>query len=247
MEICTDFPVNPANYKKGRRGVKYIVVHYTANNGDTARGNAVYFSKNAVGASAHFFVDENGVYKSVPEGDTAWHCGGKIVSERGHAFFGKCTNACSIGVELCSRKNKGGYYFAEKTMENAAALIAELMKRYDVMPRNVIRHFDVTGKNCPAPFVENAAWERFKDRLKGGEEMTAEEKQRLLRLESAVKELKAERVYHYVNELPEWARPTVQKLLDRGVFKGESDADLNLPETLLRMMVINDRAGVYGG
>lgn len=245
MEIHTDFPANAANYKKGRRGIKYIVVHYTANNGDTARGNAVYFAKNTVGTSAHFFVDENGVYKSVPEKDTAWHCGGKIVSDRGHTFFGKCTNSCSIGVELCSRKNKSGYYFVNRTMKNAAVLIAELMKRYGVPIENVIRHFDVTGKNCPAPFVENALWERFKDMLKEGEEMTAEEKERLVRLESAVAELKKEHIYHYVNELPTWARPTVQKLLDKCFFKGESDADLNLPESLLRMMVINDRAGVY--
>ena len=65
------------NYKKGRTGsIKYIVIHYTANNGDTAFGNAKYFRNNKnLQASAHYFVDENEVWQSVKESDTAFHCG----------------------------------------------------------------------------------------------------------------------------------------------------------------------------
>jgi hypothetical protein len=46
-------------------------------------------------------------------------------------------------------------------------------------------------------------------------------------------------------EVPEWGRPTIQKLLDKGLYKGTSDSDLNLPENFLRTLVINDRAGLY--
>ena len=56
---------------------------------------------------------------------------------------------------------------------------------------------------------------------------------------------KTEKVYHYTAELPSWARPTIQKLLDKGIFKGASESDLDLPEGLMRTLVINDRAGVY--
>ena len=68
---------NTANYG-GLRGkkVKYIVVHYTAGNGDTARDNGIYFQRNEVGASAHWFVDEREAVLSVPEEFAAWHCGG---------------------------------------------------------------------------------------------------------------------------------------------------------------------------
>ena len=55
----------------------------------------------------------------------------------------------------------------------------------------------------------------------------------------------AQKVYHFWAELPDWALPTVQKLYNRGVFKGESESDLNLPEVLMRTLVINDRAGLY--
>lgn len=54
-----------------------------------------------------------------------------------------------------------------------------------------------------------------------------------------------EKVYHYTVELPEYARPTIQKLLDKGIYTGVSESDLNLPETLMRMLVINDRVGLY--
>ena len=64
------------------------------------------------------------------------------------------------------------------------------------------------------------------------------------KLTQRVDELK-EKVYHYTAELPEWARPTIQKLLDKGIYAGNNEGDLNLSETLMRTLVINDRAGLY--
>ena len=55
----------------------------------------------------------------------------------------------------------------------------------------------------------------------------------------------AEKVYHYTAELPSWARPTVQKLLDKGIYKGASESDLDLPESMMRVLVVNDRTGLY--
>jgi peptidoglycan L-alanyl-D-glutamate endopeptidase CwlK len=54
-----------------------------------------------------------------------------------------------------------------------------------------------------------------------------------------------EKVYHYTKELPDYARQTIQKLLNKGIYSGASESDLNLPETLMRVLVINDRAGLY--
>ncbi len=77
--------------------------------------------------------------------------------------------------------------------------------------------------------------------------MTAEERQKFNTLIEQVEKLTLaqEKVYHYTKELPDWARPTIQKLMDRGVYAGNSENDLNLPETLMRVLVINDRAGLY--
>lgn len=157
---------NKKNYGNSRNTstIKYIVIHYTANNGDTAAGNGNYFKNNIVKSSAHYFVDEKNVLQSVPDNYAAYHCGALCYK---HKY---CRNSNSIGIELCSYKdNKGNYYFATETIDNAIELTKQLMKKYNISVDNVIRHYDVTGKICPAPFVNNnIAWTNFKAKLVSG-------------------------------------------------------------------------------
>lgn len=147
------------NFKKGRTSpILYIVIHYTANNGDTAKNNADYFANNQnLSASAHYFVDEITEWQSVSDNDTAYHCGAKTYRHK------VCRNSNSIGIELCSRRNsQGNYYFKEETVKRAAELTKVLMKKYNIPIENVIRHFDVTGKICPAPMVNDEnLWKKF--------------------------------------------------------------------------------------
>lgn len=149
---------NGANFAHGRaQPIQFLVIHYTANNGDTVQNNLDYFAGNAVGASAHYFVDENGYGQSVKDADTAWHCGASSYRHKA------CRNANSIGMELCSRKDsKGNYYFLDQTVYNAAALARQLMQTYGIDRAHVLRHYDVTGKRCPAPMVDTPTlWENF--------------------------------------------------------------------------------------
>jgi N-acetylmuramoyl-L-alanine amidase len=167
-------PCHLTNYLAGRvKKIEYIVMHYTANNGDTAKNNADYYSRTAkLNASAHYFVDEfDTVYQSVKDTDTAWHCGGGLQGAGGHAFYEKCLNSNSIGVEMCSRKDaNGNYYIKDEVMANAAVLTRELMAKYGVPVERVIRHYDVTGKICPEPLVNETAWADFKARLSENKE-----------------------------------------------------------------------------
>ena len=116
------------NYKQlSNRQIKYIVIHYTANDGDTAWGNTNYFKNTYRGASAHYFVDENEIWQSVKEGDTAYHCGANIYKHK------ICRNSNSIGIELCSRQYKdGSYYIMPETVVNAVKLVKELMSKYSI-------------------------------------------------------------------------------------------------------------------
>ena len=154
---------NSTNYRVGRTSViKFIVIHYTAGNGDTAKNNVDYFANNKnLSASAHYFVDEKMVWQSVKDADTAWHCGGKTYKHP------QCRNDNSIGIELCSIKDSAGnYYFKDETIKNAAELTKSLMAKYNIPAENVIRHYDVTGKVCPAPMVNNTTlWNNFKKTL----------------------------------------------------------------------------------
>ena len=159
MEIKRN--ITTKNFDSGSiNRIKYIVLHFTANNGDTAYGNTNYF-KSYRGSSAHYFIDENDIYQSIEDKNIAWHCGAKKYKHS------TCRNSNSLGVELCSRKDsKGNYYFMDKTVDNAVELVKMLMTKYNVPIANVIRHYDVTGKNCPEPFVrDNGLWIDFKNKL----------------------------------------------------------------------------------
>lgn len=244
MEINTKY-ANTTNYQKGRGGrtIQYIVLHYTANNGDTARGNCNYFQGANRKASAHYFVDEDAVWQSVRDQDTAWHCGGGIQGAGGHAYFGKCTNSNSIGIEMCSDKLDGEYIITSQTAENAAELTRVLMKKYNVPEARVIRHYDVTGKDCPRPWVrDNAAWLRFKMKLKEDEEMTKEERQeydrRIQALEGRIYSLEHPMIYNYIDEnMPEWSKEAVRFFCEKKILAG-TEAGLNLTDCKLWMLTI---------
>lgn len=166
MEIQTKY-AHTSNYTKGRSStVQYIVLHYTANTGDTAKNNCTYFQGKNRKASANYFVDETSVWQSVKDTDTAWHCGGSLQGSGGHAYYGKCKNANSIGIEMCNSVSG----VPEAVEENALWLVRQLMAKYNVPVEHVIRHYDVTGKECPKPWVwDNAAWLRFKNKIQEDE------------------------------------------------------------------------------
>lgn len=158
---------NSSNYGGTRNSIKYIVIHYTGNDGDTDEANANYFKNNIVKASAHYFVDDDSITLSVPENRVAYSVGGsKYKNIKGASFYGKCTNNNSISIELCDTRRNGRYDFSEATLNNAIELVKELMMKYNVSIENVIRHYDVTGKICPEPFVKDEnAWKDFKLKL----------------------------------------------------------------------------------
>ena len=219
MTVNQGAPCHRSNYTQGRReGIAYLVVHYTGNDGDTARANCTYFAGEHRNASAHYFVDEDGAWQSVQDGDTAWHCG--AASYR-HPI---CRNANSIGVELCSRKMAGEYGFAALTYANGVALLRQLRAVYQLPKGRVLRHYDVTGKRCPAPLVEELRWQSFVSEVEGEEEAPLR--------------------YDRIEDVPLWGRETVEKLVERDVLRGTGEG-LALTEDIVRLLVLHDRLGLY--
>lgn len=142
------------------RKIKYIVIHYVGSV-STAKNNVDYFYGEKRGASAHYFVDEKEIWQCVEDKDIAWHVGGA------KEYFNECRNNNSIGIELCCKKDEaGGWYIEKQTIQNAIELVQYLMNLYDVKIENIVRHYDVTHKICPEPFVrDEQAWESFKRRV----------------------------------------------------------------------------------
>ena len=220
MEIKTKC-CNSANYG-GTRGmvqVDWIVVHYTSNHGDTAKNNADYFAREKLSspASAHFFVDETEIWSSVPVFRVAYHCGAKTYKHP------HCRNTNSLGVEICMLDKQGRVRM--DAIRNAAGLVRELMTKYDIDADHVIRHWDVTGKDCPAPMVDDPElWEQFLDMLKEGDE-----------------EMKT---YQYVKDMPGWAQASVTKAIQKGIVAMDESGAVSVLECNLQPLVWMDRAGM---
>jgi N-acetylmuramoyl-L-alanine amidase len=161
---------NKKNYggKRNTSIIKYIVIHYTANDGDSDESNAKYFKEHIIEASANYFVDDDSITQSVPDNYIAYSVGGaKYTNTKGASLYNVCTNSNSISIELCDSVKNGKYDFTENTLKQAVELVNTLSNKYKIPYSNIIRHYDVTGKICPKPFVDNnKEWKQFKNRLK---------------------------------------------------------------------------------
>ena len=197
----------PENFRAGRKSpVEYLVLHYTANQGDTARGNLDFFAREVTRTSAHYFVDRNEVCQSVPEGAAAYHVGGKT---RKHP---RCVNDNSIGVELCD----SAFRVPRETEQRALELARDIIRRYHIPPENVLRHYDVTGKLCPLPWVRDpAGWWAFKKELEEVDDMTEEQVRQIVR-----NELEAAEARRAKESASAWAKDGLEQAKAAGITDG---------------------------
>lgn len=151
--------------------IKYIVIHYTACKGDTAKNECLCFKNvNQRYAGAHFFADQMGnVYQSVPINRVAWSVGGDVwFTEKEHGgarLYGKATNFNTVSIELCDLVDKA----PSDKMVKAVRKLVKYLKKKCPNADTVIRHWDVTGKPCPLTMKgkNNAAWKKFHAEITG--------------------------------------------------------------------------------
>lgn len=168
MSKIKAIPAKSVSYgnKRSYDVIKYIVIHYTGNNNDTARGNGLYFKNgNTRQAGAHFFVDRAGnIVKSININRTAWAVGGLYTKKDGAgSYYGRCTNSNSVSIELCDCASK------DPSAEQVAAvkwLVRYIQKRCS-NANTIIRHWDVNGKSCPVRMagMNNEKWLTFKSKI----------------------------------------------------------------------------------
>ncbi len=130
-----------------------IAIHYTANPGATAQQNRDYFENlkdsQITQASSHFIVGLEGeIIQCIPSSEMSY-----ATNER---------NVDTLSIECCHPDETGK--FNDSTYNAMVELTAWLCSRFMLSTDDIIRHYDVTGKNCPKYFVENPQeWERFKE------------------------------------------------------------------------------------
>ena len=138
--------------------VNGIVIHYTANPGTTAKQNRNYFNglkdSKKTKASAHFVVGLEGeIVQCIPCNEIAY-----ASNER---------NSDTISIECCHPDADGR--FTDATIKSLARLTGWLCKELSLNEKHIIRHHDVSGKNCPKYYVEHEdAWRALKKKLAAG-------------------------------------------------------------------------------
>lgn len=136
-------------------GITGIVIHYTANPGSSAKENRDYFNglqyTHETEASSNFIVGLDGeIIQCVP----TWEV----------AYASNDRNYDTVSIEVCHPDQTGE--FTDKTYESLIRLTAWLCVKFDLTEKDVIRHYDITGKNCPKYFVEHEdAWKKFKENV----------------------------------------------------------------------------------
>lgn len=150
--------------------VKAILIHWTANPGASAENHFNYFNNGAGGryASAQAFIDSKDTLLIIPENEVAYAANetgrSKIAKLNGnYGYTNGNANGCTISVEMCVEKNGT----ISKTVEaKTVKAVAELCKRHKLTEKDVYRHYDVTGKSCPTPFLNASRFNAFKAAVK---------------------------------------------------------------------------------
>lgn len=129
-------------------GIHNIVIHYTGNPGTTAKQNRHYFGLSETTVCSHFLVGLDGeIIQCIP-----------LCEQSAASNF---RNVDTISIEVCHPGESGK--FTDDSYRSAVKLAAWLCKSTGLTSDDLIRHHDITGKECPKYFVDNVdSWEQFK-------------------------------------------------------------------------------------
>ena len=127
--------------------IKGVVIHYVGNPGTTAQQNRDYYAQETTSVSSHFVVGLEGeIIQCVP------------LNEKSSASNDR--NRDTLSIETCHPDDTG--VFTGETYDSLVRLTAYLCDLCGFDSSRVIRHYDVTGKECPRWFVQDeAAWTGF--------------------------------------------------------------------------------------
>ena len=128
-------------------GLKDIAVHYVGNPNTTAKQNRDFYANPKSEVSSHFVIGMDGeIIQCIPLDEKS-----SATNER---------NRDTISIEVCHPDDTGK--FTEKSYASLVKLTSWLCTEFNLGENNIIRHFDVTGKECPRYFVQHEdAWETF--------------------------------------------------------------------------------------
>lgn len=217
-----------------REDTDMIVIHHTGGTDIDASAEQIdgwHKNQDWVGIGYHFVIRKNG---TIERGRPEWAVGSHAYGENWH----------TLGIHLSGAMDK--VQPTDAQIESCAHLVAYLCDEYEIPidREHIVGHREVNDDtSCPGEnlfakmdlIVSKAAWYAKQD---GGDDK--EEK-----WEKDMEKIKEEITrYNTVDELPEWAKPTIQKLLDKGLLSGDGK-NLDLSADMIRVFVVLDRNGTF--
>lgn len=221
-----------------REDTDMIVIHHTGGTDIDASAEQIdgwHKNQDWVGIGYHFVIRKNG---TIERGRPEWAVGSHAYGENWH----------TLGIHLSGAMDK--VQPTDAQIESCAHLVAYLCDEYEIPidREHIVGHREVNDDtSCPGEnlfakmdlIVSKAAW--YAAKQDDGEAGKSKEKEWEKDMEKIKEEITR---YNAVDELPEWAKPTIQKLLDKGLLSGDGK-NLDLSADMIRVFVVLDRNGTF--
>lgn len=232
---------------RGNNKVKKITIHHA---GGIASVESIgdLFSRKDRGGSANYGIGNDGrVGLYVPENKRAWTSGSPENDYQ------------AITIEVSNCEYGGEWAVSDEAYDKLILLCADICKRNGIKELvftgdasgNLTMHRYFQATACPGEYLASRFGEiaeTVNAILRGESPMTKEERKEFDALKATVESLQETNGirWNYIDgNLPKWAKPTVQKLYERGVLVGNEKGELQLSYQFLRELVILDRSGAF--
>lgn len=145
-----------------------VVLHYTANTskGANAERNRNYYNTTSTTASTQYVVDDKTIVECMPWYEVAWAVGAKSYTAFGDQLRKqinwKTPNYCTVNIEMCVNSDADW----NKVVKNTVSLVVWLLFETGLSLTDVCRHFDITGKICPAMYIDDRDWNLINNYIK---------------------------------------------------------------------------------
>lgn len=226
-------PADKSNYTQGRKGYKIckFTPHHMAGV-LTGEQCAKLFQNPKRNASANYCIGNDGsLVCSVEEENRSW------------ASSSSWNDCQAITVEVSNSSRGGQWPISEAAWNTLVELAVDVCTRYNFRLEytktkngSLTMHNMYAATACPGPYLKSKMDELARvvnDRLDNKNKKLEDD------------ETKEDGRYHKLEDVPEWGKPTIEKLIKAGALQGDENADLNLSHDMLRIFVIDDRMGIY--
>lgn len=228
------------------RAIKTIQLHHTWKpNYDTFNGNnhlTMQRNMQAYHIKTNGWSDIGQHFTIFPDGKI---CTGRSINSSPAGIKG--ANTGSICIECVGNFDIGGDDMTAEQRDSIIGVTKILLDRFKLKAKTgVVYHAWWTASGTAlGTYVQGKSAKTCPGtNFFGGNTKEAYLKNLMPLIENYGKEVK--KMYKTINDIPDWGKATITKLVEKGFLNGDSDGNLNLSMDMLRILVINDRAGLYG-